>query len=107
MNIFNKSSLNSFWEKHAETKTELLKWYHHTSKQNWKGPLDVKKSYVTASIIANNRVVFNIRGNAYRLIVEFSYGRGSGFVKFIGTHREYDKIDAAKVNQYPPSRKGH
>lgn len=100
MNIYNKSSLKSFSKKHSLAKKVLELWYADVSSKNWKKPNDVKKDYATASIIKNNRVVFNIKGNDFRLIVEFNYQKSWGFIKFIGTHNEYDKIDAEKVDQF-------
>ena len=65
----------------------------------WASPAEVKAQYRSASIVANNRVVFNIKGNDYRLIVAFAYRTGRGYIKFIGTHAQYDKVDAATVDQ--------
>lgn len=67
---------------------------------NWRGPADIKQTFASASFLANNRVVFNIGGNNYRLIVEVSYKRHLIFVRFIGTHAEYDKIDAVTVKDF-------
>lgn len=100
MNIYNYGSLKDFWLKHSQSKKVLELWYADVSSQEWKKPGDVKKDYATASIIGNNRVVFNIKGNDYRLIVEFNYQKGWAFIKFIGTHAEYDRVDAEKVDLY-------
>jgi mRNA interferase HigB len=64
---------------------------------DWKSPNDVKQTYSTASILKNGRIIFNIKGNAYRLIVKFNFEKQWGFIKFIGTHSDYDKIDANTI----------
>jgi len=97
MRVFSKKVLREFWEKHEDAKQQLVSWYSEAVKTNWRTPEDVKRNYVKASIIGNNRVVFNICGNKYRLIVKINYGYGWVFIKFIGTHKEYDKINAEKI----------
>jgi mRNA interferase HigB len=105
MNIYNKGSLINFWLIHADSRQELELWYNDVSEQVWKTPNEVKNSYSDASIIKNNRVVFNVCRNDYRLIVQFNYAKGWGFIKFIGTHRDYDREDAATVNQFSRAKK--
>jgi len=105
MNIYNKSTLNKFAETYADTKKELELWYNDVTASRWTKPSDVTKAYNDASAIKNNRVVFNIRVNRYRLIVEFNYAKGWGFIVFLGTHAEYDKVDATTVNQFISRRK--
>jgi len=105
MNIHNKSSLIKFWLKHADSKQELEFWFNDVCERNWTKPNDVKKSYSDASIVQNNRVIFNICRNDYRLIVQFNYKRGWGFIKFIGTHKQYDRVNALTINQFPPKEK--
>jgi mRNA interferase HigB len=100
MNIYNKSTLNKYYEKYAETKKELDLWYDTVSKARWTKPADVTTDFNDASAIKNNRIVFNIRNNKYRLIVEFNYKNGFAFIVFIGTHAEYDKVDATTVNNF-------
>jgi mRNA interferase HigB len=95
--IIAKRTLRLFWEKHRDAEQYLKTWYQTASNANWKSPKDIKCDYVHASIIANNRVVFNIKGNEYRLVVKFNYERQWAFIRFIGTHRDYDKIDATKI----------
>lgn len=97
MNIIAKGTLRDFWERHAETEQPLKSWYHIASKASWTRPHDIKQIFASASIIADNRVVFDICGNNYRLVVKFNYPYQMGFVRFIGTHKEYDKIDATGV----------
>lgn len=72
-------------------------WYAEASRATWRSPADVKQSHGNASFLPNDRVVFNIKGNDYRLVVAVHYNRGIKFVRFIGTHRHYDRIDATTV----------
>lgn len=95
--IFAKSTLRGFWEKHAETEQYLKTWYDTALKSRWDSPNDVKNTYANASILKNGRVVFNIKGNAYRLVVKFNFEKQWIFIRFIGTHSEYDKIDANNI----------
>jgi len=74
-----------------------MAWYALASRSQWKSPSDIKEAYRSASFTANNRVVFNIKGNDYRLVVLVRYDKGLLFVKFVGTHAQYDKIDASTV----------
>ena len=97
MRIFSKKMLREFWEAHADAKAGLQGWYEDTLRVEWQTPADIKRTYANASIIGDNRVVFNIQGNAYRLIVKIHYDRGFVYIRFVGTHTEYDKIDAEKV----------
>lgn len=95
--IIAKRTLKEFWEKHAAAEQYLKTWYETAKHADWGNPNDVKKTYATASIVAGNRVVFNIKGNDFRLIVKFNYERQWAFIRFIGTHAEYDKVDATTV----------
>ncbi len=95
--IFSKGTLRQFWEKHPETEQFLKTWYETAMKSDWKSPNDVKNAYANASILKNQRVVFNIKGNAYRLIVKFNFEKQWMFVRFIGTHQEYDNINANTI----------
>jgi len=95
--IFSKSTLREFWEIHADTEQYLKTWYEIVKNANWKTPTDVKQTYVNASILKNNRIVFNIKGNSYRLIAKFNFEKQWLFIRFIGTHIEYDKIDANTI----------
>ena len=87
-------TLRVYWEKHPETKQVLLAWYRDAKRAMWESPADIKAVYRNASIIGNNRVVFNIRGNQYRLVVAVNYQFGIVYVRFIGTHGDYDKTGA-------------
>ena len=75
----------------------LLAWYREVSREDWDTPLKVKEKYRSASIIGNNRVVFNIKGNHYRLVVKINYPGRVACVRFVGTHAEYDAVDAEEV----------
>ena len=92
MNIISKRTLVQFYEKHSQAKTPLEVWHQDAKKAEWKTPDDIKKTYANASFLEDNRVVFNIKGNDYRLVVHIDYLRKIVRVKFIGTHSEYDKI---------------
>ena len=95
--IIAKKTLRLFWESHADSEQYLKTWFETTRNSKWESPNDIKKVYITASILPKNRVVFNIKGNSYRLIVKFNYERQWAFIRFIGTHAEYDKIDARTI----------
>lgn len=95
--IIAKRTLREFWEMHAESEQYLKTWYETAKSSEWLSPNDIKQTYANASILKDSRVVFNIKGNDYRLIVKFNYERQWAFIRFIGTHTEYDKIDANTV----------
>jgi mRNA interferase HigB len=78
-------------------KSALDSWFHEVQSADWRRPTDVTRHYVNASVIDSERVVFNIMGNAYRLVVAIDYGRQIVFIKWLGTHSDYDKIDVKKV----------
>ncbi len=100
--IIAKSSLQKFWERPgcADARGPLHSWYAEATKATWRSPQDIKGQYARASICGNNRVVFNIGGNKYRLVVEVQYRAGIVWVKFVGTHAQYDRIDVETVNDY-------
>ncbi|MDV2440613.1 type II toxin-antitoxin system HigB family toxin [Acinetobacter gerneri] len=102
MRIIAKRTLRSFWEKTncEDSQAPLEAWHDVVLKADWKSPQDVKAQFSHSSICANNRVVFNIGGNKYRLVVEIQYRVGIVWVKFLGTHAEYDQIDVGNVNEY-------
>jgi mRNA interferase HigB len=89
--------LREFWEAHPDSEQQLKSWFQEAGKAMWVKPNDIKKEYPSASILVDNRVVFNIKGNTYRLIVKINYDYGMVWIRFIGTHAEYDKIDATKI----------
>ncbi len=79
---------------YRDSKKALKAWFHETKYANWKAPSDIKEKYGNASILRNNRVVFNVCGNKYRIVVSVNYSTGIMYMRFIGTHAEYDLIDA-------------
>ena len=97
MRIIAKKSLVKYWEKYPDTEQSLKAWYQEASAAKWAGPQDIKNQYRNASIVGNNRVVFNIRGNTHRLIVAVASKHRIIFIKFIGTHEEYDRVNAGAV----------
>lgn len=89
--------MREFWEKHPDSRQSLQSWYADVKSANWKSPADIKGVYRNVSIVANNRAVFNIKGNRYRVVVAIQYEFGMVYIRFVGTHAEYDKIDVAKI----------
>lgn len=83
--------------KHPDCEQQLKAWYQEAGKAIWSGPKDIKRDYPGASILENNRIVFNIKGNHYRLIVRINYHYQMVWIRFIGTHAQYDRIDANKI----------
>jgi len=97
MRIIALKTLREFWEEHPDARQSLQAWYEDTKHAVWQSPSDIKAIYRNASIVANNRVVFNIKGNDYRLIVMVNYRFGIAYIRFIGTHTAYDRIDATQI----------
>ena len=97
MRIIKRKTLSDFWQKHPDIKSALLAWYAEAHAAEWRSPQEIIKSYPYADPIGDNRVVFNIKGNRYRLVVKIHYNIGIVFIRFIGTHTEYDRIDAEKI----------
>ena len=97
MRVVAKKILREFWERYTDSEQALKTWYHEASSAKWGTPGDVKTDYPKASILKDGRIIFNICENKYRLIVRVNYIRQSVFIRFIGTHKEYDRIDANKV----------
>lgn len=99
MRIISRKKLIQFYEtpQFRDAKEMLEAWWYEASHAGWKTPADIKSKYGNASFIKDNRVVFNICGNKYRLVVHMNYHSGVGYVKFVGTHKEYDRIDAETI----------
>ncbi len=99
MRIFSRKTLREFWElpEHADSEQPLKAWYDEASKANWKTPNEIKALYKNASILKDGRAVFNIHGNKYRLIVKINYDFAVIYIRFVGTHKQYDKINANEV----------
>ncbi|MGB7400925.1 type II toxin-antitoxin system HigB family toxin [Castellaniella sp.] len=97
MRVIAVSTLRQFWEIHPPSEQPLKAWFDEATQAMWAQPADIKAQYRSASVLKNRRVVFNIKGNDYRLIVAIAYKLGIVYIKFIGTHAECDKIDAETV----------
>ena len=97
MRVIAKKILREFWEVHADCEQQLKAWHLEASKAIWQNHNELKQEYPNASILADNRVVFNIKGNNYRLIVKINYDYQMMWIRFIGTHAEYDKVNAKKI----------
>jgi len=102
MRVFAKSSLQKFWERPGcpDARGPLNSWYVEAVKAIWRTPQDIEDQYVSASICGNNRVVFNVGGNKYRLVVEIQYQASIVWVKFVGAHAQFGQIDVETVNEY-------
>ena len=97
MRVISVKRLKLFWQRHPDAEKALRAWYTEVKKARWNGPRDIKTDYRTASILRNDRVVFNIKGNTYRLVVAVKYEFQIVYVRFIGTHVAYDKINAEEI----------
>jgi mRNA interferase HigB len=97
LKIFSRGTLRDFWLKHADCELQLRIWYRETEKANWTTINKLKIEYPNASVLKDNRIVFNIKGNDYRLIVKFNFEYQLAWIRFIGTHSEYDKINANEI----------
>ena len=97
MRIISKRRLREFWEEYPDAEHTLKAWYQAAKRADWLTPADVKAQYRSASLIGNNRVVFNIAGNKYRLVVAINYSYSAIYIRFVGTHSQYDHIDAREV----------
>ena len=97
MRIISVKKLRDFIEKHPQSKTSLEAWWYEAKTANWQNSQQIKTKYASASFIGNNRVVFNIKGNDFRLVVAIAYRFGAIYIKFVGTHDEYNKIDVMTV----------
>lgn len=99
MRIISRASLRDFWNQpqYIDAEQPLKAWYDEAKHADWSTPQDIKSLYRNASFIANNRVIFNIHGNKYRLIVAVNYAFSICYIRFIGTHKQYDNIDAKNI----------
>lgn len=102
MRIISKCTLRRFWKQasYRDARRPLESWFEEASRANWPTPQSVKDAYANASFCGNDRVVFNIAGNKYRLVVEIQYQSSIIWIKFVGTHGQYDNIDVERVNDY-------
>lgn len=97
MRIVAKRALREFWREHADAEQPLKTWYVHVKAAKWQRPADIRSTFGAADFIAGNRVIFDIGGNKYRLIGKVNYRRHVVFIRFVGTHKDYDRIDPETV----------
>ena len=95
--IIARSTLLSFWQRHPDSEQQLKSWYSEVRRAKWKNPKDIKQRYARVSILKSGRVIFNVCGNKYRLVVRVNYDYARVYIRFIGTHREYDLIDGNTI----------
>jgi mRNA interferase HigB len=98
MRVIAVSTLRAFWDRHPDAEQPLKAWHEEAIKASWTQPADIKSQFRSASVLKNRRVVFNIKGNEYRLIVAIAYNLQIVYVKFVGTHKEYDAINAKTID---------
>lgn len=98
MQVIAKRTLQQFWQRHSQAEGPLRAWHAVVTRATWKGPVDVKAMFgTTVDFVADNRIVFDISGNKYRLVVHVAYRFKRVLIKFVGTHKEYDRIDPGRV----------
>ena len=97
MRVISRKTLSNFWKNNKDAEQPLRAWFHEAEAASWRNSSDIKKLYRNASILKNSRVVFNVAGNKYRLVVKINYDYYMVFIRFIGTHEQYDKIDANTI----------
>jgi mRNA interferase HigB len=95
--VIAKKTLREFWIKHSDCEEQLKTWYEDAEEANWKNTHDIKAEYPSASFLNDNRVVFNIKGTKYRLVVRINYKYQIVWIRFIGTHAAYDKVDSTTI----------
>src|SRR5262245_6459159 len=100
MRVIARNTLVEFWSKHPETKAALERWYSLTRAAQWTSTLDVHQAAPKSKVLNRERIMFEVAGGNYRLVVAFDFRRQVAFVKFIGTHAEYDRIDAHTISQF-------
>lgn len=100
MHVIARGTLREFWESspaHADAQTPLVEWYRHMEKAAYRTPQELKAELRTASVLKGGRVVFNVGGNKYRVVLAIDYQRQLAKVRFVGTHAQYDRIDAENI----------
>jgi len=97
MRIVSRKTLSEYWLKHENVEDALLAWFAEASSAKWKTPAEIKKRYPSGDPVGINRFVFNIKGDHYRLVVKIHYNTSIIYIRFIGTHAEYDQINAEKI----------
>jgi mRNA interferase HigB len=99
MRLISIKVLKEFIDKHPQSKSSLEAWWNEAKVANWQNSQQIKEKYASASFVGNNRVVFNIKGNDFRLVVAVAYRFGAIYIKFVGTHEEYNKINVETVER--------
>ena len=97
MRVIAKRALRDFWARHPDAREPQLAWYRQAKKEDWATPSRVLAKYPTASLVGSDRVVFRIKGNRYRLVTHFVYRHRTVFIRFVGTHAQYDRINAREI----------
>jgi len=97
MRIIKKKTLIDFWNINKDSQSHLESWYFEVKNADWSSPAEIKEKYKSASILKDSRVVFNIKGNDYRLVVKINYNFKVVYIRFVGTHKEYDKTDVENI----------
>jgi mRNA interferase HigB len=97
MRVISRRTLREFWEEHPDAEQSLKAWFHEAENASWRNPAEIKDQYGSASILKRSRVVFNIGGNKYRLVISINYSVEVIYIRFIGTHKEYDTINAETI----------
>ena len=97
MHVISLKTLREFWESHPDVEQTLKAWHAEAQIADWSSPEGIKRRYPSADFLSENRVVFNLKGSRYRLVVKIHYNTRTVYIRFIGTHAEYDRIDAENV----------
>ena len=97
MHLISRAPLRLFWQQHPDLEGVLKAWCKSVERADWASPTDIQMSYTNARMISGERVIFNIKGNSYRLVVRVDYQFKKVYVRFIGTHAEYDRINSLEV----------
>jgi len=97
MRVISVKTLREYWQDHRDVEQALKAWHAEAKGASWSTPDDIKQRYPSADILPDNRVVFNIKGNHYRMVVKIHYNTGVIYIRFVSTHAEYDKINAVKI----------
>jgi mRNA interferase HigB len=97
MRIIARKTLKTFWAVHRRAEKPLRAWFHEAKAAKWNNYKDIKKAFPSADVLPNKRVIFDIKGNDYRLVAKIHYNTGIVFIRFVGTHGDYDQIDPATI----------
>ncbi len=97
MHVISRRTLSDFWARHTDAEESLSAWFKEAENASWRSFSDIKERFNSADVLPGNRVVFNIKGNTYRLVVKIHYNKGIVYIRFAGTHSEYNKINAETI----------